>query len=429
MFGDDYQGVPVSGGAFKIANSMILPETESRQVPSSFGGTFLYQLGINGLLAASVGSYLELPDLFNTKTGRSGIGRFGLMDGESIFSWGGVFPPMPSAWERVRPGWVDPITIAHGDSTYRLPAVSFANSADTVYRVLISEREYFLIENRNRDANHDGSTVTMVTGDSTTVRTWLHDSTRFDFTNQRSLSGVITDIDEFDWSLPGFLASDTHVFYDGGILIWHIDENVIDATISTDAVNADPARRGVNLEEADGSQDIGESYGQFTVGSGSESGTPIDYWYSDNPAPLRIISNEFTPTSEPGSLSNAYANSHVYVREFSARGPHMTARIQVGDDVVKMLEGFPKSIVGSVQHRSVRPVTPTSASGNVIVASTSDYTYGWTPDGQGILPSFPPTGILTPPPPSGSTHIERMGTVVAADFNNDQTQDLGVLWR
>ena len=70
MFGDSYQGVPVAGGTFLIPNSIILPETENRILESAVGSSTL-QLGINGLLAASVGSHLGLPDLFDTKTGAS----------------------------------------------------------------------------------------------------------------------------------------------------------------------------------------------------------------------------------------------------------------------------------------------------------------------------------------------------------------------
>jgi len=62
-----------------IKNTIILPETESRNTPGNTGPDTLLQLSINGLFAASVGSYLGLPDLFNTKTGSSGIGQFGLM--------------------------------------------------------------------------------------------------------------------------------------------------------------------------------------------------------------------------------------------------------------------------------------------------------------------------------------------------------------
>ena len=66
-FGDDYLGIPVEGGAYHIKNSLILPETESRYLPSSFGGDVFVQFGLNGMLCGNIGSHLGLPDLFNTK--------------------------------------------------------------------------------------------------------------------------------------------------------------------------------------------------------------------------------------------------------------------------------------------------------------------------------------------------------------------------
>jgi hypothetical protein len=69
------------------------------------------------------------------------------------------------------------------------------------------------------------------------------------------LKGSITDVDELDWSVPG-LKNDT-ANYQGGILVWHIDENVIEAKIGSNTINADIDHRGVDVEEAKGSQDIG----------------------------------------------------------------------------------------------------------------------------------------------------------------------------
>ena len=338
IFGSSYPGVTVSGAT--VTNSIILPETESRLVPTSVGES-LVQLGINGLLAASIGSYLGLPDLFDTKTGASGIGRFGLMDGESIFSWNGVFPPAPSAWERAYLGWTAPVTLAGGDQVYSLPAVSLYPDRDTVYRILISEKEYFLAENRNRDAHRDGATVTMTIHDSVFTRTWQRDTTGFNALDTRSIFGVVTDLDEVDWSLPGGVNTTTGEFYDGGILIWHIDENVIDSSLAGNTVNANPDRRGVNLMEADGSQDIGQTYGLLDAGYGSESGSVLDYWYQGNRALLRLRSNAFTPTSYPSSRSNDGADSHITVTDFSLRAPVMTARIEVGDNTISPLPGFP----------------------------------------------------------------------------------------
>ncbi|MBI1804024.1 MAG: hypothetical protein HY033_07980 [Ignavibacteriae bacterium] len=424
IFGDSYQGVAVRNGSYFLKNSIILPETESRYL-DCVGANL--RLGMNGLLAASIGSHLGLPDLFDTKTGASGIGRFGLMDGQSIFSWNGLFPPEPSAWERYFLGWIRPITISNGDTVYNLPAIGLANQPDSVYRVLISDREYFLVENRNRDANRDGATVTMLIHDSTITRTWYRDTVGFNAFSTSSLVGVVTDVDEFDWSLPGGVNTRTGEWFDGGMLIWHIDENVIDANIAVDAVNADPNRRGVDLEEADGSQDIGQSYGFLDPGSGSEDGTQLDFWYSGNNAPLRRQSNAFTPTSLPDSRSNDLANSHIYMKDFSVRGPYMTARIQVGDGQIAPLSGFPKGMSlatsSKIGRNSVTVSEHVGAQTTAILVS-NDFLYGWKPDGH-ALNGYRSDGIVAFPRSFGSGRVR--GKPVVGDFDADGFGDFATI--
>lgn len=345
IFGGSYQGVPVDSGQFYIANSMVLPETENRKL-QSIGGTSLLQLGINGLLVGSFGSYLGLPDLFNTKTGKSGIGRFGLMDGQSMFSWSGLFPPEPSAWEKYfldkkfNLGMMHIVDVQPGETIANLPAVSLTD-LDTIYRVPISAKEYFLIENRNRDALRNGSTVTMQFNGQTIQKYFPRDTTKYNTFDQRAVFGVVTDIDEFDWSLPGGVTKEGK-FYDGGILIWHVDENVINANLASNTVNASPNRRGVDLEEADGSQDIGQTYGFLSSGSGSEDGTSLDFWFDGNIAP--VYKNEFGINTHPNTMSYDMANSHITIKDFSERSPRMSVKIILGDDVVKPLPGYPKFI-------------------------------------------------------------------------------------
>ncbi len=136
FYGQNFPGIVVNGGQDTITNSIVVPETENRTLPTATGDVLL-ELSINGLLCASVGSFLGLPDLFDTNTGRSGIGRFGLMDGQSIFSFAGLFPPEPSAWEKYWLGWIDPIVVQPGQQSITLPAVGL-QSADSIYRVPIS---------------------------------------------------------------------------------------------------------------------------------------------------------------------------------------------------------------------------------------------------------------------------------------------------
>ncbi len=424
IFGASYQGVPVSDSSFYIPNTMLIPETESR-VQSSIIGSYLLQLGINGLLVASIGSYLGLPDLFDTKTGNTGIGRFGLMDGQSIFSWNGVFPPEPSAWEKYRLGWIDPITISSGTALHSFPAVSLNNTTDSIYKVLISQNEFFLLENRNRDANRDGATITTIVNGDTLRKTWYRDTTNFNAFDIDSIYGNVIDVDEFDWSLPGGVDAQTGSLFDGGILIWHIDENVIRAKTLTNTVNAEPDHRGVDLEEADGSQDLGHTYDLTQSGYRSMYGWAYDFWYAGNAAPLRMGSNVFSPVSFPNSKSYEGANTHIVIKDFSTRLPRMTATIQVGDTTIRVMNGFPKRYDpypnstgitiynNSFAHRSHEP--------SLLVPGR--FVYGYTSQtGEPVFDGAFSDGTLSQFTVFG-TALGVTSKPVVADFNGDDAAD------
>lgn len=412
VYGPGYRGIPVQNGSFFITNSLVLPETENRSLPG-VGGDVPLQLGINGLLCSSFGNFLGLPDLFDTKTGRSGIGRFGLMDGQAIFSFAGLFPPEPSAWEKYWLGWIQPISVGAGTTTLSLPAIGFGTvdplRADTVYRVPISASEYFLVENRNRDPQKNGQRITFSLGGAVRQFSFRYDTSGFNAFDVSRAKGVVTDVEDFDWSLPGGLDADG-TFFDGGVLIWHIEETVINANIAEDAVNADPNHRGVDVEEADGSQDIGQQYAQFTAGSGSEEGTALDFWFQGNGSPVN--KNEFSSTTFPNSNSYSGANSHVAIRNFSLRSPRMTADAMVGDQTVTPLPGFPK-LLGSAIYANALTMADLNGDGVPdILTTTSGRTltqrgipvqvpfpgrgklYAWDIAGQPVIPAFAKSGLF-----------------------------------
>lgn len=380
-----FDGIPVSGGKFKITSTMVLPETETRVFVSGTRTDTLH-LSVNGLLASSFGTYLGLPDLFDTKTGRSGIGRFGLMDGASIFAYSGLFPPEPSAWEKVFLGWSTPMTITSGSQNFSFTALGFDSiGRDTIYKVPISDKEYFLIENRSRDPQGDGQRLTIWENGQLSTRTFMQDTVGFRFDDARTLSGSVVDVEDFDWALPGLSGFDNAVV-GGGVLIWHIDENIIRREFATNTINADPARRGVDLEEADGSQDIGQIYDLLEAGFGSESGTPLDFWFDGNNAPA--YKNAFDDNSFPNSKSNSGARSLVSVRDFSTRSSRMTVTIQVGTDKVKRLLQFDRIFATSAQ--GVR--FPSWSNSAIFVAvNNSVYVFGR----DGTSKTKDPSGLLS----------------------------------
>lgn len=328
IFGEDFDGFTVGSGNYKISNSMILPETENREL-DVVGGKRLLQLSINGLIAASIASHLGAPDLFDTETGLSAIGRFGLMDGQGIFAYSGVFPPEPSPWTKMHLGWIEPEVVQPGNyNNLEVAARKAANSGEsTLFKIPINAREYFLIENRIRDANNDGARITYKIGNETHTKTYDRDTTGFYSYDTDTLSGVVIDVDEFDWALPG-----------NGIVIWHIDENVIANKLEQNAINTDKFNRGVDVEEADGVQDIGEQFqtifGDEVVGEGAEE----DFWFASNEAEL--YENKFGPGTRPATKSNDKANSLITFSEFSDTANTMEFNLSWNTDNITLITNY-----------------------------------------------------------------------------------------
>jgi len=313
MSSEYLQRLGVEGIVFKgmkVNHSMIIPRTETRSgVNSITDEPFLLQLSINGLLAASFLSYLGVPDLFNTETGASVIGPFGVMDPLGIFAYGGLFPPLPSAWTRSALGWVVP-TIIHESGSYEL-------LPRDVTKIEVSPAEYFLLENRLRTPDQNGLILQISNQGVTTTQSIEEVRDDFNRFNVEAFQGgVVTEVNSYDFALPGWDIDGQQ--YNGGILIWHIDERQF-----AHGVNNDLAAFAVDIEEADGAQDIGFD---------GNIGSPFDFYYQGNPSSVslpsgRVISlyeNRFGPDTYPNSDTNAGGNSFIMIEDFSPQGPIMS---------------------------------------------------------------------------------------------------------
>ena len=344
ILNNDLSGLPVNrNGKY---NSMIIPETESREV-ESLGGTVLFQLSINGLLVASVASHLGLPDLFNTETGLSAIGRLGLMDGQAIFAYNGTFPPEPSAWEKIflseKLNWNLPVVeLSPGNHDINLVTKLAAGIGDTVIlKVPLNSSEYYLVENRIRDANSDGAKITYILNGITRTKTFTKDTTGFQSYDVDSIDGVVINVDEYDWAIPNTFSVETDSYNPkpgGGIVIWHVDENVIRDKIAENKINVNKDNRGVDVEEADGIQDIGESF--FTI-FGDEiigEGFIEDFWYAGNPSEL--FKNKFSGDTRPNTNTNSGANSLITFFDFSGISNRMSFRLSYGDSLIVPLTKY-----------------------------------------------------------------------------------------
>lgn len=334
IYGESFEGYPVDNGSFLISNTAILPETESREI-SSIGGDVLLELSINGLIVSTIASHLGLPDLFDTETGLSAIGRFGLMDGQAIFAFGGLFPPEPSAWERIYLGWEEPVEITR-DQVVNIVSRIVANETDTtLVKIPINSSEYFLVENRKRDANKDGSKVTYKLNGELFTDTFMYDTEKYSFYNIDTLKGVVVDVDEYDWAMPGDdRNTEANSFSDIGLLIWHIDERIINENIEANKINTDKLNRGVELVEADGIPDIGEEF-QTLFGDVVGEGSKEDTWYASNPA--EFYTNKFNDHTRPSSKANNGAFSQISFSNFSNVSPVMSFDISFGGENVKLL--------------------------------------------------------------------------------------------
>ncbi|MFA7229524.1 MAG: hypothetical protein WC061_10855, partial [Melioribacteraceae bacterium] len=148
IFGEQFTGFSTKSGA--ITNSIILPETESRELTAIDNSIILLELTINGAIVANITSHLGLPDLFNTETGISSIGLFGLSDAQAINANSGMFPPEPSPWEKIFLGWETPVTLAGiADKKINIANRLTASPNDTtLLKIPLNSSEYYLIENR-----------------------------------------------------------------------------------------------------------------------------------------------------------------------------------------------------------------------------------------------------------------------------------------
>ena len=292
----DFKGIPVNNGTFFIDEGIILPETENQ------GGYKIF--GLLGTAALMMGHQLGLPNLFDTDTGHPGIGRFGLMDQGSGNFFGSI-PAQPCAWSKIFLGWEQAIEISSGNN---LPvAAALAHNPHKIYKIPINAKEYFLLENRQQKVFETRDIGIGYDKNGTRVEFYYNDDGS-PIINPLVGTDVIVSINEYDFDLPG-----------SGILIWHINESVIEQKYSENRVNSDMNHRGVDLVEADGSQDMGYYYNYFGF-AGFHAGYAEDMWWDENPAHLFVNSTEkvmFTPFTKPGTHSYSRANTGIYITDFN----------------------------------------------------------------------------------------------------------------
>ncbi len=200
-----------------------------------------------GVFCHEFGHGLGLPDLYDTDdmvTGDSeGIGNWGAM-GSCIYLNSENTPCHLGAWSKQKLGWQTPSVISAAN-TYSLNPAATNNFS---YKVLTPDlSEYFLLENRQKVG--------------------------------------------FDAYLPG-----------EGLAIWHIDTDKADLYPGNNSVNADETNKGIDLEEADGNDDLDNENNRGDAG---------DLF----PGSSNITS--FGNATGPGSQTYAGGNSGIEVTAIS----------------------------------------------------------------------------------------------------------------
>jgi len=260
---------PLPGGGFALVDHvLILPENEFQDPVGSFQGYF----GSLGVYCFEVGLRLGMLSLSDfTPAGRpdsQGVGEFCLM-GYGLFTAAGYIPAHPCAFNKMLMGWLEPYRVDPGaGEVQRLYPAEFPAADSTLARVEIAPQEYWLVEYRQQDP--DGNRIFSFPGD-------LNGNNIPDYYDADSAYGDGTPTSWFDpatdqreWLDGGefdFFMSENQARAPGvkgagsGLYVWHVDESVIRAAAGAEGnlYNADPAHKSVDLEEADGIQDLDTS--------------------------------------------------------------------------------------------------------------------------------------------------------------------------
>lgn len=244
--------------------------------------------GINGILINQLARQMGMPDLFDVVKGISQVGVFDVMDFAGYNTMQGFLPVIPSAWSRSFMGWDDPVTASPADagpegySEYKIYAADQPGPGRIrALKVPVNEREYLLVENRQRATGSDSVRVWFSKRDSSfnDVKFTKRDSVDVPYVfldslfldslctaggsnpcshkavNRKRPEGIITRASNYDAGLPG-----------NGLLVWHVNEWFLETFLPFGAVNAwlgDTLRnqyKGLELVEADGVPSIGKEF-------------------------------------------------------------------------------------------------------------------------------------------------------------------------
>lgn len=253
-------GHPTADGVL-VREAIVLPEWEVQDLEVT-GGT---RTGALGVYAHEIGQKLGMLPLFDPDPtpipDAQGVGNFCLM-GYGLWVANGFIPALPCTFNRMLVGWVDPIDVV-GDGEFVLRDQETGPPDSVVARIPVSAREYFLVSYVREDV--DGP---VVCGDTLLPRFFHFEDKNgncaFDYVDTNG-DGILSPGDaidtfagaEWDFFLTDLVGLDTAG--DGvGLLVLHVDELAMQEVLSQGGTNvqSDPRRKGVDVEEADGIEDL-----------------------------------------------------------------------------------------------------------------------------------------------------------------------------
>ncbi|MCH7730951.1 MAG: T9SS type A sorting domain-containing protein [Candidatus Marinimicrobia bacterium] len=320
-----------------VSSGIILPETQNHLLydigDDIFAGAAQpcdFQFGLTGTFALMMGFAIGLPPLWNVENGQSGVGVFALMD-QGSNNGRGLIPAPPDAWTRMYAGWESSTTMKPTTDISLIKRDSLENQ---IVKVDINGSEYFLVENRNNwiSGEADIDSLRWKNRDDSGVMPpyvqILFDSVAVEID---SVTGVITSVPNYDIGLPN-----------SGLLIWHVDEDKISEGQGSYEVNSDREHRGIDLEEADGAQDIG--YISISPFFDPSIGLWSDMWFASNseyfyanPGFKKEQLLSFGPDTYPNTRSNNGADSFIEINNISDAGKIMTFSVENS----LLADGFP----------------------------------------------------------------------------------------
>ena len=331
-------GVTVKGAG---VDSIVLGELMLCSETSNQDGL---NWGIQGILVNQLARQLGIPDLFSTSSGISAIGSFCIMDFAGYSAGNGFIPPYPCAWVRAFAGWDNVKTAPVGAAAAgRVKALTSVLDRDSLHRdvnftdttillIPMNDHEYYLAENRQRNLVGNDSlfrfdTVDIGGGKVRVIASYPYNvnlDSNVAAASGMNASNVILTVKNNDICLPA-----------SGVLVWHVDENIIRNRLAADLVNADSLYRGVALVEADGVFDMGITFSDIFYQAA------YDYGGAEDVFPHRTIKTNssvtvsgFGPYTMPSSKSNDGGSTYLHVDLQRASGMTREERSAVRDYTV-----------------------------------------------------------------------------------------------